>query len=434
MSSDGLRHLHVTVHGMDCAEEASLIRRALSDLPGIAALDFDLVAGRVDVSFDPAATTPAAVVAAIDRTGLRSEAGHDHDHHHAHAPHDAGPLAAPAPTRPVPRLLVVSGALFLAGWAIDAWHADTWVEALVGHGHGAEGHEHATEPASLAAYGLAMLAGLWPTFPRAVAALRYRRLDMHVLVCVSALGASAIGEWSEAAAVAFLFALAHWMEAWSISRARAAVAELIGHTRAVVHGAPRPGADVERWIERFAAVYTPVVVAAAVVVAVGPPLVDGAWETWFYRALVFLVLACPCALVISTPVTVVAALTSAARQGILIKGGAVLERAAGVRLPNREGLTASGIRVAAREEPDEQLAGADVVITGDLAAALPSLTAHARRAMRVIRQNVSIALLTKLAFLVSALFGVAPLWLAVVADTGATVAVTLNGLRLLRVK
>jgi Cd2+/Zn2+-exporting ATPase len=57
---------------------------------------------------------------------------------------------------------------------------------------------------------------------------------------------------------------------------------------------------------------------------------------------------------------------------------------------------------------------------------------HARRALAVIRQNVTLALLTKLAFLVSAALGAAPLWLAVVADTGATLAVTLNGLRLLR--
>jgi Cd2+/Zn2+-exporting ATPase len=60
------------------------------------------------------------------------------------------------------------------------------------------------------------------------------------------------------------------------------------------------------------------------------------------------------------------------------------------------------------------------------------LVRHSKRAMNAIRQNVAIALATKFAFLISAVFGAAPLWLAVVADTGATVAVTLNGLRLLR--
>ena len=62
------------------------------------------------------------------------------------------------------------------------------------------------------------------------------------------------------------------------------------------------------------------------------------------------------------------------------------------------------------------------------------LVSHAKRALRVIRQNVALALATKLAFLIPVVFGAAPLWLAVVADTGATVAVTLNGLRLLRAR
>ena len=64
---------------------------------------------------------------------------------------------------------------------------------------------------------------------------------------------------------------------------------------------------------------------------------------------------------------------------------------------------------------------------------METLIDHARRAMRVVRQNVAIALLTKLAFLASAPFGFAPLWMAVLADTGATVIVTLNGLRLSRI-
>ena len=153
-----------------------------------------------------------------------------------------------------------------------------------------------------------------------MASLRHVRLDMHVLVCLSVLGAAAIGEWSEGAAVAFLFALAHRMEAWSIERARAAIAALVGRGLAPVGEGAAQSAAVERWIERFAAIYTPVVTGAALVVAVVPPLVDGQWAVWFYRALVFLVLGCPCALVISTPVTVVAALTSAARRGVLDQG------------------------------------------------------------------------------------------------------------------
>ncbi len=85
--------------------------------------------------------------------------------------------------------------------------------------------------------------------------------------------------------------------------------------------------SAERFIDRFARIYTPAVVAIAVLVTTIPPLFfAGAWETWFYRALVFLVIACPCALVISTPIATVAGLTRAARQGILLKGGRVLEQ------------------------------------------------------------------------------------------------------------
>ncbi|RZL49957.1 MAG: cation-translocating P-type ATPase, partial [Variovorax sp.] len=91
-------------------------------------------------------------------------------------------------------------------------------------------------------------------------------------------------------------------------------------------------APTQRFVDRFAAIYTPAVFALALAVAVLPPLLLGwGWLAALYKALVLLVIACPCALVISTPVTVVSGLAAAARRGILIKGGTYLEEARRIR-------------------------------------------------------------------------------------------------------
>nr|WP_189354819.1 heavy metal translocating P-type ATPase [Vogesella fluminis] len=85
-------------------------------------------------------------------------------------------------------------------------------------------------------------------------------------------------------------------------------------------------APTQRFVDRFAHIYTPVVFAGALLLAILPPLLlDAGWHDWIYKALVLLVIACPCALVISTPVTIVSGLAAAARHGILIKGGVYLE-------------------------------------------------------------------------------------------------------------
>ncbi len=143
-------------------------------------------------------------------------------------------------------------------------------------------------------------------------------------------------------------------------------------------------APTQSLVERFAKVYTPAVVVLALALAIVPPVIGsvealslsgGAWGEWAYRALVLLVVACPCALVISTPVTVVAALTVAARAGVLIKGGAHLEKLAAVRCVafDKTGTLTDG-RVAVTGVHGVNGASADDVLS--VAAALEARSEH----------------------------------------------------------
>ena len=94
-----------------------------------------------------------------------------------------------------------------------------------------------------------------------------------------------------------------------------------------VESARASKAPTQRFVDQFARIYTPVIFLLAIVFAIIPPLLFAqSWSVWIYNALVMLVIACPCALVISTPVTLVSSLTAAARQGILIKGGMYIEQ------------------------------------------------------------------------------------------------------------
>lgn len=134
-----------------------------------------------------------------------------------------------------------------------------------------------------------------------------------------------------------------------------------------VEEARAQASPAEQFIDRFARYYTPAVVALAVAVALlGPVVAGGGGELWFYRALVFLVIACPCALVISTPIANVAGLARAARRGILVKGGKWLEKLGGLRalaLDKTGTLTEGNLVVEAMEaapgvEADELLLAA----------------------------------------------------------------------------
>ncbi|MCB2156192.1 heavy metal translocating P-type ATPase [bacterium] len=393
--------------GMDCAEEIAALKAELSPMDGVGELSFDLLSAKMTVEFDPASTNLEALAAAVKRTGMTAkpwtEKGADEE-------------TAFWERRGRSVMTTASGAATAAGFVIHA---------AIGGFPAAFGWGETDGPMPIAPvilYSLAIITGGWFVFPKAAASARRLRPDMNLLMTVAVIGAVVLGDWFEAATVAFLFALSLLLESWSVGRARRAIGTLmalappkariicphdgdeemvdvdrvaVGTTVIVrpgekfpldgqilkgdttVNEAPITGESVpvekaiganvyagtingsgaiefestkeaeettlsriihmvrdaqskrsptEQWVDKFARVYTPAVMAMAALIAVVPPLLLGEpWDEWFYQALVLLVIACPCALVISTPVSIVAALASAARQGVLVKGGLYLE-------------------------------------------------------------------------------------------------------------
>jgi Cd2+/Zn2+-exporting ATPase len=165
---------------------------------------------------------------------------------------------------------------------------------------------------------------------------------------------------------------------------------LLSRIAALVAQAQAQRTPIERFVDRFAAVYTPAIVMVAVLVASVPTLAFGQpfWDTadgghgWLYRALALLVIACPCALVLSTPASVVSALSAATRAGVLVRGGAVLEALRHVRVFafDKTGTLTSGrvqVTQVACAQPD---CDGDTCNHGDdilaLAASLEAQSAH----------------------------------------------------------
>ncbi|SFJ43194.1 heavy metal translocating P-type ATPase [Planctomicrobium piriforme] len=403
------------IQGMDCAEEVRVLKQTVGPLVGGEdKLTFDILNARMRVhaanSKELADRIRSAVASAGMRASLASEASST-----------KGESARTDRLRTM--LTAFSGMGLLAGFISHGLLGGGW-RAAIGSGELAES---ARLPfLTVLFYGIACLAGVWLVLPKAWLALRSLRPDMNLLMTVAVLGAIAINQWFEAAAVSFLFAFSLLLESWSVGRARRAIAALLdlappkarvdrnggeeeialedvaigdlivirpgeripidGQVKegasdvnqAPITGESQPvektiGSDVfagtingdgalkvmstrlagqsmlasmirmvgeaqsrrapsEQWVEQFAKYYTPSVMGVALLVLLVPSLLfNQPWDRSIYNSLVLLVIACPCALVISTPVSVVAALTAAARQGVLIKGGMYVEAPAHLR-------------------------------------------------------------------------------------------------------
>ena len=409
------------IRGMDCAEEVAVLKREIGPVVGnVDRLVFDILKGKMTVLAGTPSVDSKIVIDSVQRTGMRAELWADP------VPGAADESFWQRRGRTV--LTIVSGIALVAAFLMHALLAGGLSKALGSEGMGIS---HDVPGLSKLLYALATLAGSWFVFPKAWFAVLRFRPDMNLLMTLAIGGAIAIGEWFEAATVAFLFALSLALESWSVGRARRAVEALmaiapgvarIRHTdgreeeiapgevvvgtlllirpgeripldglvvqgssdvnQAPITGESMPvpkgiGAQVfagtingggalevettrlagettlaqiirmvgeaqsrrapsEQWVDRFAQVYTPVVLGVAILIGVIPPLLFGAaWSEWLYRSLVLLVIGCPCALVISTPVSIVASLAAAARNGILVKGGVHMETPARVRASNR---------------------------------------------------------------------------------------------------
>ena len=400
---------------MDCAAEESDIRHALDAVAGIRSLRFQL--GQRTLTIDAPPEVIPAAIDAVNRSGYPARRlmpgeqpgpASEPDH----AGHEHGPAQDVAQS-PSDGLVRYGAALALALGAelLHFFAPDTLPWKLSGM--------------ALAAVAIG-LAG-FSTYAKGWAALRRARLNINALMTVAVTGAFLIGQWPEAAMVMALYAIAEWIEARAVDRARNAIQGLLsltpetaevrqadgswqaapaaevamGGTIRVKPGARMPldgvvtagsstldqsavtgeslpvdkavgdavyagtvnlsstlelrvsaeasntliariihaveqaqgsRAPTQQFVDRFARIYTPAVFGLAVATAVALPLwMNMPWLDAIYKALVLLVIACPCALVISTPVSVVSGLAAAARRGILIKGGVHLENAHRIR-------------------------------------------------------------------------------------------------------
>ncbi|MBI2188179.1 MAG: cadmium-translocating P-type ATPase [Acidobacteria bacterium] len=435
------------VEGMDCNEEVVILERRLKPLAGLEALSADLVGQRLHVKYDAAKLTTSAIVDAVGQTGMRIWLEHEEPAIEGGdiawrwrlvvgcgAAILAG-VALQATGRTVESAVLftaaaVAGGIFPARRAVTAIRSRTldintlMVVAVAGALMLGERLEAA---AVVFLFAIAQWLEL-RTMERARQAIRalldlsprealVRRdgADSRIPVDDTRIGDEMLVRPGEKVPLDGVVTAGHsdvneaplTGESLPVNKSPGdevyagtinghgaldvRVTRLVRDTRLariihLVETARANRAPVQAFVDRFARIYTPAVLALALVVALVPPLAGADAGVWVYRALVLLVISCPCALVISTPVSIVAALSGAARNGVLIKGGAHLERLAAVRVVafdktgtlTRGELRVTGVQALDSISPREVLRYAAAVEVRSEHPVARAIVAHAR--------------------------------------------------------
>ncbi len=455
------------IDDLDCADCAAMVEKGLCRLKGVVDSRVNFATGRLKVTYDSALVQPAEVVRMISGYGYRAEfLEAEQEHFGLHrtvfriAGLDCGDCAAKLEKKIAATAGVRTAVINFGAGKMTVEHSlndAAVVQAVAQAGYRAEREEgiggtkpvktvwwaNARTQATLVSglllawaaglnwagihgppvtglYAATIIVGGYHAAKSGLYGLRSLAVDMNLLMTVAILGAAAIGEWSEGAAVAFLFAFGNTLQSYTMDKTRRALRALmelappealvrrdgteqrlpvgeviVGDTvvvkpgeqiavdgtvlagssavnQAAITGESLPvdkaagdavyagtingqgglelrvakiaadstlakimhlveeaqaqKAPSQQFVDRFARYYTPAVLLAAALVSVVPWLLLGQpFAPWFYKGLVLLVISCPCALVISTPVSIVAAIGNASRRGVLIKGGAYLE-------------------------------------------------------------------------------------------------------------
>ncbi|OOF63984.1 cation-translocating P-type ATPase [Rodentibacter sp. Ppn85] len=400
---DGFILQRFYIQEMDCPTEEGVIRKKLDNHPDIKVMSFNLMKQVLQVIIREGSSLD--MVKEIANLGMTAQALKDNT---KTVPKNDEKNRTFLYRRLIPALLLAFSAEMI-DWFSSNLHVYTGLPE--------NGITIITAVISLLAV---ILAGIG-TYKKGWIAIKNKTLNINALMSIATTGAILLGEFPETAMVMSLFALAEWIEAKSLDRARNAVQSLLAltPTTAIVQQADdswsemgadqitinskirvRPGekialdgiieegsselnqspvtgeslpvektvgdtvfagsinesgsfiyrvtalandstlariihaveeaqttkAPTQRWIDKFAAIYTPSAVIFALLIALIPPFFDGQWTEWMKRGLTILVIACPCALVIATPVSVVSGLTAGLRRGMVIKGGVYLEQ------------------------------------------------------------------------------------------------------------